>query len=327
MWTQPGLYPAVAPALGWRRGGWVADLLVPPTPPRLSVVIITKDRKEELLRTLDQLASLPERPPVVVVANGCTDGTEAAVARRHPAFRLLALPANLGAAGRNLGTRAAGTEYVAYCDDDTWWEPGSLRLAGDVLDAHPQVAVVTGHIVVEPGGGDDPVCAELRGAPLPRPAGVPGYPLVSFLAGASVVRARAVLGAGGFDPVLHLGGEEELLAVDLLRQGWLLTHLPGAVVHHQASTLRDPHHRRRKGIRNTLWFAWLRRPVPAAARRTVALLRRLPRDAVSAGGVADALRGATWVAACRRRLPAGVAAMIDAVEDSQLDSPARRYVS
>ena len=38
------------------------------------------------------------------------------------------------------------------------------------------------------------------------------------------------------------------------------------VVHHAASTARDPRERRRVGIRNTLWTTWLRRPLPAAAR-------------------------------------------------------------
>ncbi|MGW4074120.1 glycosyltransferase family 2 protein, partial [Streptomyces asiaticus] len=42
---------------------------------RTTVVIITRDQRDELLHTLDQLAELPERPPVIVTDNGSTDGT------------------------------------------------------------------------------------------------------------------------------------------------------------------------------------------------------------------------------------------------------------
>jgi N-acetylglucosaminyl-diphospho-decaprenol L-rhamnosyltransferase len=293
----------------------------------VSVVIITRDRCRELLRTLDILRTLPERPPVVVVDNGSSDGTAAAVRRAHPDVVVVASPDNRGAVGRNLGMRVAATPFVAFCDDDTWWSPGSISRAWSVLAAHPRLAVVTGHIIVEPGGEDDPICAELRDSPLPRPAGIPGYPLLSFLAGASMVRSRAFFGAGGFDNRLHLGGEEELLGTDLVDQGWLMTHVPDVVVHHQASTLRDPDHRRRRGIRNTLWFTWLRRPSGAALRRSAGLVARLPRDVVSLHALAETCAGVPWLVRNRRAVRPGTEAGLRLLERHQLDSRARRYVS
>ncbi|MGW4005013.1 glycosyltransferase family 2 protein, partial [Streptomyces nigra] len=60
-----------------------------PTDPRTTVVVITHNRRPELLRTLDRLAELPERPRVIVTDNGSTDGTAAAVTRHHPEALLL----------------------------------------------------------------------------------------------------------------------------------------------------------------------------------------------------------------------------------------------
>ncbi len=294
---------------------------------RVSVVMITWNRREEALLALKRLRTLPERPEVFVVDNGSTDGTAAAVAGRHPWARLIASPTNLGAVGRTLGVDAARTPYIAFCDDDTWWEPGSLRAGADALDAHPGLGVVTARIVVEPGGEVDPIVAELENSPVVGPEWLPGPALGSFLAGASIIRRAAYREVGGFHERLWLGGEEELMAADLASAGWELCYLEDLLVHHQASVLRDPHLRRRHGIRNTLWFTWLRRPLRAALRRTRDVLASAPRDRVTVAGVCDAVRGLPWVLRERRPLSPSVEARFRALEASQRESTARRYSS
>jgi GT2 family glycosyltransferase len=295
--------------------------------PRVAVVVITHQRRDELLRSLACLRFLPERPHVVVVDNGSTDGTADAVRAHFPEVELVASPVNLGAVGRNVGVARVSTPYVAFCDDDTWWEPGSLHRAADVFDAHPRLAVVTARILVEPGGREDPIVPELRDSPVQGPDWLPGPALGSFLAGASVVRREAFTEVGGFSERLWLGGEEELMAGDLAAAGWELCYLADLVVHHEASRARDPHRRRRDGIRNTLWTTWLRRPAKPALRRTVHLLRTVPRDRVTALGLLDAARGLPWVLRERRVLPPHAEARFAALEDAQRSSTARRYVS
>ena len=295
--------------------------------PRVAVVVITHQRRDELLTALERLDALPEQPHVVVVDNGSTDGTAAAVRERFPQVELIASPDNLGAVGRNLGVARLRTPYVAFCDDDTWWEPGSLRTAADILDAHPGLAVVTARIVVEPDGTEDPIVAELRDSPVRGAAWLPGPALGSFLAGASVLRREAFEEVGGFSERLWLGGEEELMAGDLAARGWELCYLPALTVHHQASTARDPHKRRADGIRNTLWTTWLRRPLRPALRRTAHLLRTVPRDRVTARGLGQAVRGLPWVLRERRVLPPHAEARFAALEDAQRTSAARKYVS
>jgi GT2 family glycosyltransferase len=294
---------------------------------RVAVVVITHQRRDEVLQALTRLRALPEQPHVVVVDNGSTDGTAAAVAERFPEVELVASPENLGAVGRNVGVARVSTPYVAFCDDDTWWDPGSLRTAADTFDAHPRLAVVTARILVEPGGREDPIVPELRDSPVRGADWLPGPALGSFLAGASVLRREAFDEVGGFCERLWLGGEEELMAGDLAARGWELCYLPELTVHHQASTARDPHKRRRDGIRNTLWTTWLRRPLRPALRRTAHLLRTVPRDRLSLLGVLDALRGLPWVLRERRVLPPHAEARFAALEEAQRTSTARRYVS
>jgi N-acetylglucosaminyl-diphospho-decaprenol L-rhamnosyltransferase len=297
---------------------------------RVSVVMITYNRRAEALQAIERVLALPERPALYVVDNASTDGTADAVRERFgsdPRLVLVESGQNLGAVGRNVAVDLVPTEFVAFCDDDTWWEPGALQAAVEALAAHPRLGVVTARILVEPGAREDPINAELLHSPVRGPDWLPGPALGSFLAGASVMRTEAFRQVGGFSRRLWLGGEEELMAADLASAGWELCHLPQVVVHHQASTIRDPHLRRRHGLRNTLWFTWLRRPLPAALRRSWHVLSTAPRDRVTAAAVADALRGAGWVARERRVLPQRVEERFLALEESQRNSAARQYVS
>jgi GT2 family glycosyltransferase len=249
------------------------------------------------------------------------------VRAKHPRVTLLTPGVNLGGAGRNLGVEAAETPYVVFCDDDTWYDPGALSHAADLLDEHPSLAVLTGRIIVEPGGVLDPVCEEMAESPLPRRADLPGHPLLSFLAGVSTVRKTAFEQVGGFARRRWRGGGGELLAADLAAAGWHMAYVPEVVAHHQASKLRDPHLRRQHGIRNTLWFTWLRRPAGSALRRTANLVVRLPPDRVSLRGLAEAAAGMPWVIRERRVVPPEVEQGYRLLDRSQLDGRARRYVS
>lgn len=308
----------------------VAHRQPPPRTPverRLAVVVITHERCQELLCSLDRLALLPERPHVIVVDNGSRDGTPDAVRARHPDVELVVLDRDAGAVGRNVAVGLVDRPYVAFADDDTWWEPGSLHQAADLLAAHPEVAVVTARIVVEPAGTEDPVVEDMRASPLEDEPGLPGRPIGSFLAGASVVRRSAFTEVGGFEPRLRIGGEEELLSMDLLAAGWRLRYIPSLTVHHRASAVRDPHRRRAEGLRNTLWSTWLRRPLPRALWRTAVLLWRAPHDRVTAGAVGAALRGLPWVVRRRAVLPRSVEAELRLLDHAQLHSRSRRYVS
>src|SRR3712207_8127545 len=82
--------------------------------PRVAVVVITHNRRDELLLALTRLRELPEQPHVVVVDNGSADGTAEAVLGDHPWGGLIPSPEHLGAVGRNLGVEGVATPYVAF---------------------------------------------------------------------------------------------------------------------------------------------------------------------------------------------------------------------
>ena len=268
---------------------------MPASPARVAVVIATRNRGPELLGTLTRLRALDEQPPIVVVDNGSTDGTAELVRANYQGVQVVGLRRNHGAAARTIGARLLDSPYVAFSDDDSWWAPAALTRAADLLDRHPRLAVVAARVLVGPDQRLDPVCQEMAHSPLPPAADLPGPSVLGFIACGAVVRRGAFLGVGGFDVRLGVGGEEELLAVDLAARGWGLAYVEEVVAHHHPSPSRDPAGRRRVQVRNALWSAWLRRPLGSAARQTAHLAALAMHQPGAWSGILLALLGLPWV--------------------------------
>lgn len=293
---------------------------------RATVVVITHNRRAELLTTLRHMTSLPDRMPIVVVDNGSADGTADAVRARFPDVALIASERNLGALGRNLAVERIDTPYFACCDDDTRWQPGALRRAATLLDDHPRLATVTGRCLVEPDLHEDPITPELRHSPVPGPSWLPGPALLGIMAGLTMFRCSAFREVGGFSRRMWFGGEEELFTIDLAVAGWWSCWAEDVVVHHAPSVTRDTRRQRRMGIRNTLWTQWLRRPVPSAWRATRWVLGSAPKDLATAAAIGRAMCGLPWVLRERRVVPPRVEEGLCLLEQAQHESMARRYV-
>jgi GT2 family glycosyltransferase len=273
---------------------------MPASPAPVAVVIATRNRCTELLGTLARLLALHEQPPIVVVDNGSTDGTAELVRANYQGVQVVGLRRNQGGAARTVGARLVDSPYVAFSDDDSWWAPGALRRAAELLDRHPRLAVLAARVLVGPDERLDPVCREMALSPLPPADDLPGPSVLGFIACGAVVRRSAFLEVGGFDVRLGVGGEEELLAVDLAARGWGLAYVEEVVAHHHPSPSRDPSGRRRVQVRNALWSAWLRRPLGGAARQTAHLAALAIHQPGAWSGILLALVGLPWVLRERR---------------------------
>jgi GT2 family glycosyltransferase len=228
----------------------------------VTVVDATRNRWADLEESLAR-----HHASVVLVDNGSTDGTPHQVARSFPHVEVVPLGENRGAVARNVGVERAGTPYVAFADDDSWWAPGALACAAQLFDAHPRLAVIAGHVLVGPEGRVDPVSLEMADSPLGTADDLPGPSILGFAACGAIVRREAYLEVGGFDDVVFFMGEEERLALDMAARGWGLAYVDEVVAHHHPSPSRDPQGRSVLAARNHLLTAAMRRPWPVVARR------------------------------------------------------------
>jgi GT2 family glycosyltransferase len=277
---------------------WLA--VAEPNAARMTVVVATRNRCQRLRRCLQQLSQLPEQPHVIVVDNGSTDNTASMVRIRFPSVSLVRLSRNHGAVARNLGVLQARTPIVAFADDDSGWEPGSLATAAGYMARHPRLGLIAARTLVGPEGRIDDMSTAMAAAPLGHEPDLPGPSILGFLACAAVVRRRAFLQAGGFDSVVFFMGEEDRLAYDLDRLGWGMAYCHDIVARHDPDVASPA--RALLADRNQVLTMWMRRPLFAALAATADLLTRAAKHSPARGAAAQLL----WrlpAAMSRRRAP------------------------
>jgi len=97
---------------------------------QVSVIIPTRHRPRSLKRAVESaLAQTHPVTEVVVVMDGPDPVTEAVLdAIRDPRVRLVALPETVGGSdARNIGVKAAASDWIAFLDDDDEWLPTKIE--------------------------------------------------------------------------------------------------------------------------------------------------------------------------------------------------------
>jgi hypothetical protein len=157
----------------------------PKSAPRISIVIVSLDRGEELRRSLQLLTASDHQ--VIVVDNGSRDGS-ADLSIEFPSARFSKLPRNFGLTkALNIGLRACEGEYLLCLHDDARITPENVTRLADYLEQHPEAGAVCPILMTE----DDLPALQVRA--LPSPAD----PDPSFAPAArdGAVAAPCVLGA------------------------------------------------------------------------------------------------------------------------------------
>ena len=268
------------------------------TEPDWAAVVINYEAGAALcdcVRSLLADTSAGRPPEVVVVDNGSSDGSAAAVARSLPAVKVLYPGANLGyARAANLGITATHAPVVAVCNPDLEVEEGAAgalvpRLAAEVdlgavgplirntdgtiypsARSDPRVRDAVGHGLLGFVWRTNPFTRRYRqlDADPSRPRDV------DWVSGAAVwLRRDALDTVGGWDERYFMYVEDVDLCWQLRRRGWRVGYEPGAVVTHVqgATTAKHPyrmiteHHRSLYRFASKRWRGARRLALPLAA--------------------------------------------------------------
>lgn len=298
-----------------------------PSPPAVSVVVVSHESGPHLGRCLDALRgqTMTEFEALVV---DCASADRAAVAAAMPAdprFRLIALDDNIGfAAANNLAARQATAPWLALLNPDAFPALDWLDRLLAATRRHAAAAFGSTQLSdADPsrldGAGD--ACHVLgfpwrmgRGMPVDRlPPG--DRPVLAVCAAAALYERAAFLAVGGFDETFFCFLEDIDLGFRLRGMGREAIQVDDATVHHVgggsgggASPFARYH-----GTRNMIWAMAKNMPAPLLAvalpihlaiSTTVALGALLGgRGAARLRGLGDGLAGLPAALARRGAVP------------------------
>ena len=303
-----------------------------PAWPGISVIIPTWNGFpllcEYLPAVCGAVAAYPGPWEILLVDDGGTDATAAAIPANFPRVRLIRRERNEGfAAAVTTGLAAAVHPLTLLLNNDIRPEPGFLpplaehfrqqRAAGE----RELFAVVS--LQINPGAADDPInpafdgCRHLcfvrgelhmRPVPIPPDAGEPPRPTALANGGCALFARDRVAALGGFCEVFNPAYFEDAeLSVQALRRGWRIVFEPRSVVWHRPNSTTG----HRPGlsvlvVRNAFFFQWMlldsgRLWTEHAACTLVRLaVRTLRGEFAYVRGLAQAIRGIPQIRRQRR---------------------------
>jgi GT2 family glycosyltransferase len=224
--------------------------------PNAAVVIVTKDRREDVLRAIE--SALAQRVPggveVIVIDDGSSDETSDAVAERFPGARLVRSEQSLGyIVRRNEAARMTSAPFLVNLDDDAEFTSPDVVASTVAAFDHPRIGAVAVPLIDLPRG------EELRQT---APDADHVYATQQFMGTAGAVRLEAFKSVGGYPEELRHQSEESDFCLRLLSAGYVVRLGTGAPVRHYGSPKRDLEQIWYLGCRNDITFGWRNVPLP-----------------------------------------------------------------
>jgi len=209
----------------------------------VSAVIVNYNGGDRVLRTIRCLSkSSAAVEAILVIDNGSSDGSGAALKVRFPEIDVHELERNIGLpAARQLGLERVRSDRVVFVDADVYVDPDCVeRLCramsdSDAAVACPQVRLLPDGTTVQTDGTSAHFVGTmlLENASIPVREAATSRRFVGGCIGACMLvdRARA-LAAGGFDPRYFFQFEDLEFTLRLRSLGHRIVSEPSAVVYH-----------------------------------------------------------------------------------------------
>jgi len=203
--------------------------------PLVSLVLPIRNEAKHLARALDAINAQtypPERIEIIAVDGGSTDGTIEILSQRaalDPRVRVLGGPGINTPLAMRLGCNASHGYIVIKIDGHGWINDRFVEVAVGALTADPEIGCVGGMIVPLATTDIERAIALARFSRFGVGGGV--YTLGERVQDTDTVqcgayRRQAILDAGGFDPALPYGEDEEF-NFRVRRAGWRIQLQPG----------------------------------------------------------------------------------------------------
>jgi GT2 family glycosyltransferase len=231
--------------------------------PTISVVIVTWNRRDDVLTTVQSVYDQPYRDfEIVVVDNGSQDGSVEALHAAYPEVRLVSLGENRGASGgRNAGIAAARGKYLLFLDSDASVDSGTLGQIEAKFEADAQLGVIACKVVNAYTKQLDRVAGWIF-TEKDKEDQDREFLSFSFSECGCAIRKDVFAHSGVFWDKLFFGREGEDLSVRIWDVGYTILYSPQALVYHRVSPQKRMAGAERlcSDLRNVLYIYIVRYP-------------------------------------------------------------------
>lgn len=224
-----------------------------------TVVITTKNRKDELRYAIDSVLMQSSPVDILVIDDGSTDGTADFVRQVYPQVRVERSESSLGlVVQRNRAAKLVQTPLLFSLDDDAIF--ASRDVVAKTIEEfnHPRVGAVNIPLFNFKSGANGP-CEQ--GTLLPDENNRI-YVIDIFFGGAHAIRRDLFLFLGGYKEEIFHQGEENDYCIRMLNAGYVVRVGAAEAVHHFPSPIRDDSRAIIYGARNSIMYAFDNVPMP-----------------------------------------------------------------
>ena len=234
--------------------------------PTATIVITTKNRKDDLARALRSAIAETAAVEVLMIDDGSQDGTSEMVRAQFPGVRVERFETSAGLiVRRNIGAKLARAPIIVSIDDDA--EFSTPHVVAQILPffSDPKIGAVAIPFK-EPGKTGD-ILFQVA----PSDSGV--WRCAYFIGTAHALRRNIFLSLGSYRGDLVHQGEELDYGIRMIDAGYCtIIGRSDPILHHE-SPIRDWQRMDYYGSRNTILFAWQNAPalslIPLLAGSTI----------------------------------------------------------
>ena len=246
----------------------------------IAICIATHNRRDELTRTLREIARLDPQPAgIIIAADGCTDGTPEFVAKEYPALRLITHTEARGSIpSRNEMAAVCTSDVFLSLDDDSYpIETDFISRLAKMFDENPALAIAS-----------FPQRTDEFPATLTQTDFGPSHFTGTYANSGAAIRRSVFSQLGGYPDFFLHAYEEPDFTLRCCAAGWQVRQETSLTIrHHFTRAQRNEIRTHHRHARNELWSVLMRCPVPQLF--AVALFR-IARQAGYA-----ASRGVPWL--------------------------------
>ena len=222
---------------------------------RVTIMIATKNRLDDLRRTLNHVSKLTPSPDeILVTADGCSDGTIEFIQKYYPAIRLTVNEESLGSVqSRATMMEQSSCDIVLALDDDSYPEnKNCLPIICKLFENDDSLAIAT--FPQRTDEYPDTITQTDFGEKRPTK---------SFPNSGAAIRVSSYRQLPGFEPIFFHMYEEPDYALQCIGNGWKVELFPHVTIrHHWTSQQRSQVRNHHRHARNEFWSTVIRCPFP-----------------------------------------------------------------